>query len=93
MGGGGQIRFRGRVRWWDEARGAGLAVIDVPDELVPALGGRRQYRVSGMLGGAPFTASGMLVAGGGYCVAVSKAALKAAGADIGDEVDVAISKA
>jgi hypothetical protein len=35
----------------------------------------------------------MLVAGGGYCVAVSKAALKSAGAEIGDEVAVSISRA
>jgi hypothetical protein len=35
----------------------------------------------------------MLVAGGGYCVGVSRAALKAARATIGDEVDVAIERA
>jgi hypothetical protein len=35
----------------------------------------------------------MLVAGGGYCVGVSAAALKAAGAAVGDEVDVSIARA
>jgi hypothetical protein len=48
--------------------------------------------VTGTLGGAPFSGSGMLVAGGGYCVGVSKAALKAAGVRVGDEVDVAIAR-
>jgi hypothetical protein len=88
-----RVEFRGRVRYWNEATGQGLAVVDVPDELVERLGGRRQYRVSGTLGGAPYTGSGMLVAGGGYCVGVSQAALKAARATIGDEVDVTIERA
>jgi len=87
-----RISFRGRVRFWDEAAGKGLAVVDVPGELVERLGGRRQYRVSGTLGGGPFTGSGMLVAGGGYCVGVSQAALKAAGANVGDEVEVEIER-
>jgi hypothetical protein len=87
------IEFRGRIRYWDQAAGKGLAVVDVPDDLVARLGGRRQYRVSGTLGGAPFSGSGMLVAGGGYCVGVSQAALKAVGAAVGDEVEVSIARA
>lgn len=90
---GDEIRFRGRVRHWDEAAGSGLAVIDVPAELVETLGGRRQYRVSGTLNGAPYAGSGMLVAGGGYCVGTSAAALRAAGAKVGDDVEVAIARA
>ena len=93
MTGGEGIRCRGRVRLWDESSGGGLAVVDVPADLVDRLGGRRQYRVGGTLNGAAFTGSGMLVAGGGYCVGVSKAALKAAGAVVGDEVDVAVTRA
>ena len=88
-----RVEFRGRVRYWDEASRKGLAVVDVPADLVERLGGRRQYRVTGTLGGAPYTGSGMLVAGGGYCVGVSQAALKAARATIGDEVDVAVERA
>jgi NaMN:DMB phosphoribosyltransferase len=87
------IRFRGRVRFWDEAAGKGLAVVDVPAELVERLGGRKQYRVAGTVNGAAYAGSGMLVAGGGYCVGVSAAALKAAGAAVGDEVDVSIARA
>jgi hypothetical protein len=73
--------------------GGRISVIDVPADLVTVLGGRRQYRVSGTLAGAAFSGSGMLVAGGGYCIGLSKAALTAAGASIGDEVDVVISRA
>jgi hypothetical protein len=87
------VTFRGRVRYWDPGKGSGLAVVDVPDDLVERLGGRRQYRVTGTLGGAPFSGSGMLVAGGGYCIGVSKSALGAAKATIGDEVEVAIARA
>jgi hypothetical protein len=70
-----------------------LAVVDVPADLVPKLGGRKQMRVTGTCNGADFTGSTMLVAGGGFCVGVSKAALKAAGAEVGDEVDLSIAPA
>ena len=85
--------FRGRVRWWDPEKGRGLAVIDVPDALVVGLGGRKQMRLAGTLGGVPFTGSGMLVAGGGYCVGVSRAALTAAGIGVGDAIEVVIERA
>ncbi len=50
-------------------------------------------RVTGELNQAPFTGSTMLVAGGGLCVGVSRAALKAAGAAVGDEVRLSITSA
>jgi len=93
MADGGPVAFRARIRYWDPAKGGGLAVVDVPADLVERLGGRKQYRVTGTLGGAPFTGSGMLVAGGGYCVGVSQAVLKAAKAGVGDEVEVRIERA
>ena len=93
MGDEGRVTFRGRIRYWDEAAGKGLAVVDVPTDLLERLGGRRQYRVTGTLGGAPFTGSGMLVGGGGYCVGVSQAALRAARVAIGDEVEMSIARA
>jgi hypothetical protein len=87
------VRFRGQVRRWREDSPGGLAVVDVPAGLVAELGGRRQVRVSGTCNGAAFTGSTMLVAGGGFCVGVSKAALKAAGAAVGDEVELSIAPA
>ena len=87
------VKFRGRVRRWKEDSPGGLAVVDVPAELVAKLGGRKQMRVTGTCNGADFTGSTMLVAGGGFCVGVSKAALTAAGAAVGDEVDLSISPA
>jgi hypothetical protein len=85
--------FRGLVRRWREDKPGGLAVIDIPSELVAGLGGRRQMRMAGSLNGTPFTGSTMLVAGGGFCVGVSRAALKASGVSVGDEVEVQLERA
>jgi len=87
------VRFRGRVRSWERPPAGAFAVLDVPAELVDALGGRTQYRVSGTLNGSPSAGSGRLAAGGGYCTGVSQGALKAAGAAVGDELEVSISRA
>jgi Domain of unknown function (DUF1905) len=86
------IVFRGRVRRWREDKPGGLAVVDIPSDLVNELGGRRQMRVSGSLNGASFTGSTMLVAGGGFCVGVSQAALKSAEASVGDVVALSIGR-
>jgi Domain of unknown function (DUF1905) len=87
------VVFTGRVRQWRDDKPGGLAVVDVPAELVAELGGRRQMRVTGTLDGAPFTGSTMLVAGGGFCVGVSRAALRAAGVALGEEVELSIAPA
>jgi NaMN:DMB phosphoribosyltransferase len=68
-------------------------VIDIPRELVTELGGRRQMRMTGSINGAAFTGSTMLVAGGGFCVGVSRAALRACGVAVGDDVDVQLERA
>lgn len=86
------VEFRGRVRRWREDKPGGLAVVDVPPDLVDGLGGRKQMRVTGTLDGTAFTGSTMLVAGGGFCVGVSKAALTAAGAAVGDDVTLSIER-
>ena len=87
------VLFRGRIRRWREDKPGGLAVIDIPVELVTELGGRRQMRIAGSLNGTPFAGSTMLVAGGGLCVGVSRAALQASGVSVGDEVEVQLERA
>ena len=87
------VAFSGQVRRWREDKPGGLAVVDVPADLVADVGGRRQTRVTGTANAASFTGSTMLVAGGDLCVGVSKAALKAAGAAVGDEVELSIEAA
>jgi hypothetical protein len=84
------VAFSARVRKWRDDKPGGLAVVDIPAALVADIGGRRQMRVTGNLNGTPFTGSTMLVAGG-LCVGVSKAALQAANAAVGDEVQLSIT--
>jgi Domain of unknown function (DUF1905) len=85
--------FDGRIRYWREDKPGGLAVVDIPADRVAELGGRRQARVSGTLQGLPFTGSTMLVAGGGLCVGISQAAMRAAGVQVGDEVTLSLAPA
>jgi len=87
------VLFRGRIRRWREDKPGGLAVIDIPPDLVTELGGRRQMRMAGSLNGVPFAGSTMLVAGGGFCIGVSRAALQASGVAVGDEVEVQLERA
>jgi hypothetical protein len=49
--------------------------------------------MTGSLNGTPITGSTMLVAGGGFCVGVSRAALETAGMAIGDQVAVELEQA
>ncbi len=86
------VNFHGQIRRWKEDKPGGLAVIDIPAELITDLGGRRQMRMAGALNGAPFTGSTMLVAGGGFCVGVSRAAMQAAEVTVGDEVEVQLER-
>jgi hypothetical protein len=47
-------------------------------------------RVSGTLNGEPFTGATMLVKGGGFCVGVTKDAMRAAAVAVGDKVTLAL---
>ena len=84
------VSFRGTVRFWDPAKQAGLAVVDVPQQQIGELGGLRQQRVHGELNGTPFTASVMPAGGGRLAMSVSKAMLKASGLGVGDAAEVRI---
>jgi hypothetical protein len=88
-----RLTFTGRIRLWDDTKDGGLAVIDIPAEHVAALGGRRQMRVAGTIGGAPFAGSTMLVKGGGFCVSVRRDAMAAAQVGLGDTVKVELRRA
>jgi hypothetical protein len=86
------IRFDGTIRYWDPERSSGLAVVDVPTELVVAFGGLKQQRVAGSIGAAEFTSSVMPAGGGRLAVSVSKAMMKAAGVGVGDVVAFVVTK-
>jgi Domain of unknown function (DUF1905) len=85
------IRFAGEIRYWNPEKGSGLAVVDVPADGIAALGGLKQQRVRGRLGGAEFASNVAPAGGGRLALSVSKAMMSAAGVAVGDRVDVEIS--
>ncbi|HUF06978.1 MAG TPA: DUF1905 domain-containing protein [Candidatus Binatia bacterium] len=85
------MRFRAPIRYWNPEKASGLAVADVPPEHVTQLGGLKQLRVRGAIGGAAFSSNVMPAGGRRLALSVSKAMMSAAGVTIGDEVDFEIS--
>ena len=86
------ILFRAPIRYWNPEKQSGLAVADVPAEHVAALGGLRQQRAHGMIGGVTFTSNVMPAGGGRLALSVSRAMMASAGVAIGDEVDLEITR-
>ena len=84
------VRWTGRIRFWDPAKSSGLAVVDVPADHVSFIGGLKQQRVRGTLGGEPFTSSVMPAGGGRLALSVSRAMMSAGHVVVGDEADIAI---
>jgi hypothetical protein len=72
-------RFSGQIRYWNPERSSGLAVVDVPEPHVAALGGLKQRRVGGTIAGAGFVSNVMPAGGGLLALSVSRAMMTAAG--------------
>jgi hypothetical protein len=85
------IRFVARIRYWDPAKAGGLAVVDIPADHIQALGGLKQQRARGSLGGAAFASSVMPAGNGRLALSVSKAMMAASHVAIGDDAEVEIS--
>jgi hypothetical protein len=85
------IRFAGQIRYWNPERESGLAVVDIPAADIATLGGLKQQRVRGTIGGAEFTSNVMPAGGGRLALSVSKAMMKAAGVGVGDETELEIT--
>src|SRR6266511_1396929 len=77
-----RARFTARLR--PSGRGAGGHLVDVPDEVVAALGGRGRIPVQASFNGIPYR--GSIVRMGG----VTKAIMIEAGAGPGDVLDVVV---
>lgn len=84
------VRFTSRIRYWNPEKKSGLAVVDVPGEHVPAIGGLKQQRARGRIGGADFASNVMPAGGGRLALSVSKAMMGAAGLAIDDEAAIEI---
>ena len=78
------IRFEAALRYWNPVKASGLAVADVPSDLVPAFGGLKQQHVEGTIDGQAFGSNVMPAGGGRLAISVSKAMQTAAKKSIGD---------
>jgi Domain of unknown function (DUF1905) len=85
------IAFTGQIRHWNPEKQGGLAVVDVPPEHIPSLGGLKQQRVRGTIGGADFVSNMMPAGGGRLALSVSKAMMGVAGVGISDSADIVIT--
>ena len=85
------VRFVGKIRHWNEERASGLAVADIPASHVQAIGGLKQQRVRGSIGGVDFTSNVMPAGGGRLALSVSKAMMTAAKVGVGDDAEVEIT--
>ncbi len=79
-----KVRFKATI---EQARGAGATVALVPAEVIPALGGLKQKRAFGWLNGVDFMTATFPFKGTLY-MGVPKAARVAAGAVLGDAVEL-----
>jgi hypothetical protein len=84
----GALRFTATL---EEAR-AGGAVVLVPPEVATALGGLKQMRVFGTLNGVDYRSSTMPYAGRGLFMGVHKATRQAASVEIGDVVEIEVTR-
>lgn len=78
------IRFSAVIRYWNPEKASGLAVADVPPELVAAFGGLKQRHVEGTIEGHAFGSNVMPAGGGRLAISVSRAMQTAAGKSIGE---------
>jgi hypothetical protein len=85
------IRFTGQIRYWNPEKASGLAVTDIPAQQIAALGGLKQQRVRGTIGGAEFASNVMPAGGGRLALSVSKAMMRVAKAGMGDEAEIEIT--
>jgi hypothetical protein len=88
----GASRFKGTVRYFRPDTNAGLAVVDIPKNIAIELGGLKQMRVRGKLNGADFNSNTMPAGGGVLALSLSRALLSAAGAKVGDKIDVELER-
>ena len=85
------IRFTTTIRYWRPEKASGLAVADIPETHVSAIGGLKQQKVQGSIAGTKFASNVMPAGGGRLALSVSKGLMKDAGISIGDDLDVEIT--
>ena len=84
--------FRSTIRYWRPEQASGLAVADIPGELIAALGGLKQQRVRGTINGAEYISNVMPAGGGRLALSVSQKMMRAARVSPGDAADFEIER-
>ena len=84
------VRFSGEIRYFRPERAAGLAVVEVPADAVPTLGGLKQVRVHGRINAVDFVSNTMPAGGGRLALSVSKAMMAAGGVGVGQTAEFEI---
>jgi hypothetical protein len=87
-----KVRFQSHIEPWKPGATGGLMVATLPPDAAAAIGGLRQMRVAGTMNGAAFTSNTMPRGGGLLALSVSKAMMQAAGAGVGDAIDVEMER-
>ena len=64
--------------------------MDLPADIATGLGGLKQLKVRGTLGGVAYESNTMPAGGGVLALSVSKAMLTASGLTVGDEAETTI---
>jgi hypothetical protein len=82
-----KTRFTARLR--PSGRGAGGHLVEVPDDVVAALGGKGRIPVQASFNGVPYRGS-IVRMGGVMMLGVTKAVMAEAGAGQGDVLDVVL---
>jgi hypothetical protein len=85
-------KFQATIRYWRPQREGGLAVADIPNELIAALGGLKQARVRGTINGAEYVSNVMPAGSGRLALSVSRKMMGDAGLAVGDEAAFEIER-
>jgi antitoxin component of MazEF toxin-antitoxin module len=82
-----EVTFRAPIR--PSGRGGGGHLVDVPTEVVEALGGKGRIPVTATFDGVPYRGS-IVRMGGGAVLGVQKAIMAEAGVAVGDSITVVV---
>jgi hypothetical protein len=86
------MRFDAVIAHADADWRGGGALVELPPDVIAALGGLKQMRVLGTVNGVAYQSSTMPMGEGRLCMGVHKATRQAAGVDFGDQVRVEIAR-
>src|SRR6185436_15348531 len=82
-----EVTFRAPIR--PSGRGGGGHLVDVPPEVIEALGGKGRIPVTATFDGVPYRGS-IVRMGGGAVLGVQKAIMAEAGVSVGDSLTVVV---